>query len=110
MIGIAYTTLFTQPGIEVSCKDLTINGFKKVPPPLLAVYQEKYCEVEINAKVEQVVICLGRFNIMSTEKGVFPCPELKNNINKTINIEATFFNPQGQIIGSDKKTLKYEGI
>jgi|UniRef100_A0A7C3WME7 hypothetical protein len=110
IIGFLYVFMYTEPGIEVSCKELVINGFKKVPPPLLAIYQETYCQVEINAKVEQVTICSGKFNVTSFEKGVFPCAELRNNVNKTIYIEATFFNIQGQIIGSDKKTLKYEGI
>ena len=99
----------TQPGIQVSCSQNSILGFKKVPPPLAAISQPEICRVEIIAISESAVLCSARFTVYTTDTQVFPCPTLEKFKNKDIQINAKFFDLNDIQTGTDTKLLTFEG-
>jgi hypothetical protein len=110
--GIGYVYLFSQPGIEFSCNNKDIIGFKRVPPPAMAVVQPTICKVSFEAKVGSELLCSGEKNpILNAERSVIACAKLNENLNKTIEIKATFFDANGdQILGQKNKNILYEGF
>lgn len=105
-----YVFFLSQPGIQVSCSEKSILGFKRVPPPLAAVVQPITCIVELTAIANGSILCNGSFSVLDIDKGVFPCKELDSHLNETIKIEANFSDANNQILGSDKKDLIYAGL
>jgi len=99
---------FSQVGIEVSCIDKKILGFKRVPPPLLAVVQPEVCGVAIETKSDNVIVCMGNYKINSNT-GVIPCDNLKEFVNKTVTIQAMFYDSIGRVLGDDEVISVYKG-
>ena len=100
----------SQPGIQVSCSQKSILGFKRVPPPLMAIVQPEICRVELEAKSDNFILCSGKFSVLTTDTKVFPCPGLNDFLNKTIEINANFYNLNDTQIGTDSKVLTFEGF
>lgn len=102
---------FSQPGIQVSCGQKQIIGFKRVPPPLMAVIQTEICRVKITATTGTEILCsTDKFSVFESDTGMFPCPKLKDYEGGKIKIEASFFDLNNMFIDGDTKTLTYEGI
>jgi len=112
MFALWYVFLFPpRPGIQVSCSQKMILGFKRVPPPLMAVIQTEICRVGIVVKSGDIILCSKeKFSVFESDTGVFPCSNLKNYEEVNIQIEATFFDTNDQRIGLDSKTLIYQGV
>lgn len=110
--GLGYVFLFSQPGIEFSCDSKEIIGFKRVPPPAMAVVQPTICKVTFEAKIGSEVLCSGEKRpILNNERGVFECAKLNDHLNKMIEIKYTFFDEdENPISGEKSKTIPYEGF
>lgn len=109
VLAIYFFFLGNQEGIEVSCSEKSIIGFRTVPPPLMSIYQPTICQVDINATVNGNIVCAGnKFQILNSEKGIFPCNEVRNVPNMSVMIQATFYDSDGvQQIGNDTKTIVF---
>jgi len=110
IFALTFMSGFSKPGIKLSCEEKKIIGFSKVPPPLFAIIQPEICRIEIQASVNNMIVCSGTFRVLNIGTGTFPCENLENHKNETILIKATFFDVNGSLIGEDIKTLVYRGI
>ncbi len=106
LVILYYFYFGSQLGIGVSCKEKEILEIRKIPPPLMAISQPTFCQVEIIAMVEDEVLCYGKIDIKNIEKGIFPCPKIKDYPNSYLNISAIFYDSDGKLeIGRDNKIL-----
>jgi len=108
ILGIVYVFLGGGYGVGVSCKEMKIIGFQKVPPPLMAAFPPETCRVVYEVQSNGTEVCNGQATI-NFEKGVAPCSELKNYAGKDLLVEVSFYRIENnESLGSDSKVLPFK--
>lgn len=109
LLGIYFLYFGSQKGIWLDCDTGEILGIKNIPPPLMSIYQPTYCKAGLTAKTikDEQVVCFGSFTINNVPRGIFPCSNIVKYKNQEINVQVTFYTPEGKAYKTSNKMLIY---
>lgn len=105
LIGVVYVLYGGSYGIQVSCEDNKILGFKKVPPPLLNMVDNVLCSTEYEVSFKSTIVCKGNMDIRSNS--IIPCNDINDYEGEELKIYVKFYQGNN-ILGYDTKYIVFE--